>query len=113
MSSRQSKPTYRRAHAQADIESIIAYYLEENAANAALKFIDELEAAIRHIQLYPESGSPRYSHTLDLPELRCWPCKHFPYLIFYREKNNCIDIWRVLHQQRDIPAWLALEIHNE
>ncbi len=113
MSSRQTKPVFRRAHAETDIESIVAYYLEQNATNAALKFIDELEAAIRHIQLYPESGSPRYSHILELPELRCWQFKHFPYLIFYLEKKNCIDIWRVLHQQRDIPAWLALQAHDK
>ena len=100
------KPALRRAHADADIQEIITYYLEQDAASAALDFIDELEAAITHIQTYPASGSPRYAHTLDLPGLRCWPCKHFPYLIFYLEKSNCIDIWRVLHQQRDIPAWL-------
>lgn len=113
MSSRQLKPAQRRALAAADIEEIIAYYLEQDATNAALKFIDELEAAIRHIQIHPKSGSPRYAHALHIPELRCWPCKHFPYLIFYREKSDCIDIWRVLHQQRDMPAWLVLETHDQ
>ena len=30
----------------------------------------------------------------------------FPYLIFYFERDDCVDVWRVLHGQRDIPAWM-------
>lgn len=100
------KPALRRARADADIQKIIIDYLEQVATSAAVDFIEELEVAITHIRAYPASGSPRYAHILDLPGLRCWPCQHFPYLIFYLEKTNCIDVWRVLHQQRDIPAWL-------
>jgi hypothetical protein len=33
-----------------------------------------------------------------------WP--RYPYLVFYVERSDHIDIWRVLHGQRDIPAWL-------
>ncbi len=43
---------------------------------------------------------------LDLPGLRCWPVKRYPYLVFYVERDDHIDVWRVLHGQRDIPAWL-------
>jgi toxin ParE1/3/4 len=32
--------------------------------------------------------------------------QRYPYLIFFVELPNHIDIWRVLHGQRDIPAWL-------
>ena len=103
------KPILRRARAERDVQEIAAYYLEQDADSAALNFIEELEGAIFHIQTYPASGSPRYAHTLALPGLRCWPCKRFPYLIFYLEKSDCIDVWRVLHQQRDIPAWLLSE----
>jgi plasmid stabilization system protein ParE len=30
----------------------------------------------------------------------------FPYLIFYVERESELDVWRMLHGQRDIPAWL-------
>lgn len=30
----------------------------------------------------------------------------FPPLVFYLETKDCIDIWRVLHTARDIPAWM-------
>jgi toxin ParE1/3/4 len=41
-----------------------------------------------------------------LPEVRFWNLKRFPYLIFYVERESELDVWRVLHGQRDIPAWL-------
>jgi toxin ParE1/3/4 len=31
----------------------------------------------------------------------------FPYLVFYLERADCIDVWRVLHAQRDIPSWMV------
>jgi len=42
----------------------------------------------------------------NLPGLRFWPLQRYPYLVFYIELADHIDIWRVLHSQRDIPAWL-------
>ena len=30
----------------------------------------------------------------------------YPYLIFYIERDGHVDVWRVLHALRDIPAWL-------
>jgi hypothetical protein len=35
-----------------------------------------------------------------------WPIRRFPYLIFYIEQPDALDVWRVLHGQRDIPAWI-------
>ena len=40
-------------------------------------------------------------------ELRCRPLKRYPYLLFYMEREAHIDLWRVLHGQRDIPARLC------
>ncbi|MHB9101896.1 MAG: type II toxin-antitoxin system RelE/ParE family toxin [Sulfuricella sp.] len=68
-----------------------------------------LEQAYKHITRHPATGSTRYAHELDLPGLRSWPLKRYPYLIFYVEQSDHIDIWRVLHGQRDIPSWLRKE----
>jgi toxin ParE1/3/4 len=101
-----AKPVVARALAAQDIDDAIAYYLMEAAPQAALGFIDALEQAYGHISRHPATGSPRYAHALDLPGLRCWPLKRYPQLIFYFEHAHGIDVWRVLHGQRDIPAWL-------
>jgi toxin ParE1/3/4 len=100
------KPVVTRERAQRDIDEAIAYYFEEGGADLALGFIDALEAAYRRIGTSPQSGSPRYAHELDLPGLRFWPLRRFPYLIFYLDRSDQLDIWRVLHGQRDIPSWL-------
>lgn len=100
------KPVVARALATQDIDEAIAYYLHEAAPQAALGFIDDLEKAYAHIGRHPATGSPRYAHALDLPGLRCWPLTRYPYLVFYIERAKAIDVWRVLHGQRDIPSWL-------
>jgi toxin ParE1/3/4 len=71
-----------------------------------LKFIDALERASRDIERHPGIGSRRYAYELDLPGLRCWHLKLYPHLLFYVEREDHIDIWRVLHASRDIPNWL-------
>jgi len=48
----------------------------------------------------------RYAHQLGLADLRFWPLGRYPYLVFYVERDEHIDVWRVLHEQRDIPAWM-------
>jgi toxin ParE1/3/4 len=101
-----AKPVIARVLAAQDIDDAIAYYLMEDAPQAALGFIDALEQAYTHISRHPASGSPRHAHALDLPGLRCWPLTRYPQLVFYFERPDAIDVWRVLHGQRDIPAWL-------
>ena len=101
-----SRPVLRRAQAQEDIADAVAYYLEQDAPDAAQGFITALEKAIGHIARHPSSGSPRYAGELNLPDLRFWQIKRYPYLVFYVEQDDHIDVWRILHGQRDIPAWL-------
>jgi len=43
---------------------------------------------------------------LNLPGLRFWPLTHYPHLVFYMEADDHIDVWRVLHGEQDIPAWM-------
>jgi toxin ParE1/3/4 len=101
-----AKPVVPRHVALQDIEEAIHHYLEIDAANAAIGFIDELERALAHISRHPGTGSPRYAHELNLPGLQSWPLTRYPHLVFYVERPDHIDVWRVLHGQRDIPAWM-------
>ena len=38
--------------------------------------------------------------------LRAWPLTRYPHIVFYVERSGRIDVWRVLHGQRDIPEWM-------
>lgn len=102
----KSKPVVPRRQANRDIDEAIAYYLSENAEQAALGLIDALAQAYARISRSPATGSPRYAHEMNLPGLRSWRLTRYPYLVFYVERNDHIDVWRVLHGQRDIPAWM-------
>ena len=101
-----SKAIILRALARQDIEEAIDHYLGESAPKAALDFIDAVETAYSHLGRQPGSGSPRYAHELNIPSLRFWPLTRFPYLVFYFERDDHVDVWRVLHGKRDVPAWM-------
>jgi len=103
------KKLVRRAIADADVLSALEYYIS-NAPECALGFIDDLEQAYEHIRNFPESGSTRYAKELDLAELRVWRCQVYPYLIFYVDQAHQIEVWRVLHSQKDIPTTLQTEL---
>ena len=103
----KSKPIVPRSEANRDVDEAIDHYLSESAKQAALGFIDALEKAYAHIARHPATGSPRYAHALNIPGLRSWPLTRHPHLVFFMEREDHIDVWRVLHGQRDIPAWLV------
>ena len=100
------KPVSERDEARRDIESAFLYSVEEHGETVALCLIDELERAYTHIGRHPGTGSPRYAHELNLPGLRFWPLSRYPLLIFYVERPHDVDVWRVLHAQRDVAAWM-------
>ena len=102
----KAKAVVPREQANRDVDDAVAFYLTETTETSALGFIDALEQAYTHIGRHPASGSPRYAHELNLPGLRSWSLAHYPYLVFYVERPDHIDVWRVLHGQRDIPAWM-------
>ena len=101
-----TKPVIPRAQASRDVDGAITYYLGEGAYAAALGLVDALEQAYAHISRHAATGSPRYAHELNLPGLRAWPLMRYPYLVFYVERSDHIDVWRILHGQRDVPAWM-------
>ena len=106
------KPVVLRERARRDIDEAIEHYLSEAGPALALDFIDALDDTRRQIGLRPASGSPRLAHELDIPGLRFQSVGRFPYLVFYVEKEAEIDVWRVLHGARDIPAWMQ-QPHEE
>lgn len=96
-----------RAQAHRDAEQAIDHYAREAGPEVAVGFVDALEAAYRAIAEHPGIGSPRYAHELDLPGLRHRRLTPYPWLLFYVERDDHIDVWRVLDARRDIPAWLG------
>lgn len=107
-----ARPVVPRTKARADVELAIDHYTNEAGADVAFRFIDSLEQTFAFIGESPAAGSSRGSHELNLPGLKTKRLKGFPWLVFYREFESHVDVWRVLHARRDIPAWLP-EAHDE
>ncbi|WP_280264470.1 type II toxin-antitoxin system RelE/ParE family toxin [Nocardia wallacei] len=97
------KPVIPRARAALDVEAAIDFYLATDAEPPALGLIDALQATYRLIGMHPGVGSPRFGHELDIPGLRSRALARFPYTVFYLEREDHVDVWRVLHRSRDIP----------
>jgi toxin ParE1/3/4 len=102
-----AKPVVPRARAHLDVEEAIVWYMQEVGADSALGFVAALEKTYTVIADRPGIGSPRYAHELDLPHLRHRKLARFPYLVFYIERDDHVDVWRVLDVRRDIPEWLT------
>ena len=97
------KPLTVLPRATRDIRSAVIYYRSEAGEAVAIRFIQALERQYRAIARQPGIGSPRYADELGIGNLRSAAVKRFPYLIFYIELEDRIEVWRMLHVQRDIP----------
>lgn len=102
-----AKSVIPRARAHADVDLAGEYYADEAGADVTVGFIDALEQAYTFIGEMPAARSTRWVHELNLPGLRTIRLKGFPWIVFYLEFETHVDVWRVLHAKRDIPAWLA------
>lgn len=99
-----AKPVVPRAKARADVELAVDAYANEAGADVALSFIEALEQTYAFIGETPAGGSPRWSNELNLPGLRSRRIRGFPWIVFYLEFETHVDVWRVLHAKRDMPA---------
>lgn len=90
-----------------DIKAALDYYLTTAGEDVARRSLDAAQRGMSQLSRQPQVGSLRFAFELDIPELRAWPIAKFPYLMFYVERDAEIDVWRLLHTSRDIPATLA------
>lgn len=98
-----------RVHPQArrDVDAAFAYYMREASEATALRFVDDVEQALHLLCAHPAIGSRRHEASARLPGLRAWPLRPWLYLVFYLPQDHQLDILRVLHTARDLPATLA------
>ncbi len=105
------KPVRLRPRADRDVDLAFADILDDSGPAAAAKLLREMQEALDRISEYPRIGSPRYARLLK--GLRFWRLRRFPFLVFYVEQARFIDVIRVLHGARDIPAVLRESFGSE
>ena len=102
-----AKPVRLRERAATDLQDASEYYRNEAGEQTALEFIDAVERGVRRIGRNPQIGSLRFAFELGIPDLRAWPVSRFPYVVFYVDAEDLVDVWRILHTRRDVPASLG------
>jgi len=102
---------YRLDLAERDVLEHFEYLLTESP-EAALRFVDAVEAAFERLADMPLIGVSRPFAKPGLEDLRMWPIPDFEkFLIFYRPVVDGIEAVRVLYGMRDITAVMEGEGH--
>ena len=101
------KPAILRPQAQRDRQSEVRYYRKEAGSKVAVRLVNATSAALDQIGIEPGIGSPVLGRILGIPGLRTWQVSKFPLLWFYVERNDRLDVVRLLGERQDIVAILA------
>lgn len=101
-----SRAVVLRERAVRDVERAVDGYRRNAGESIALRFVDAFEKALARIARHANAGAPRFAQELDLPGLRSVRVAGFPYVVLYGCTSAHLDIWRVLHDARDLPALL-------
>jgi toxin ParE1/3/4 len=98
-----------REIAEHDVDLAADFYTDEAGEDFGQAFVDTLEKTYRSIAERPKTGSLRLGEAATLPGLRTRRLSRFPYLVVYFEREDHIDVWRVLHVRRDLVAALEAD----
>ncbi len=93
-----------RPKALQDIRDIVRYIAVDNS-RASHTFEAELEYTVSLLVGVPEMGALRSFGNSALAGIRLWPIKGFEkYLLVYRVSRETLDVIRVVHGARNLPA---------
>ncbi|HZL34988.1 MAG TPA: type II toxin-antitoxin system RelE/ParE family toxin [Tepidisphaeraceae bacterium] len=97
----------------ADVDEA-AHFIARDNVDAALRFYDSIDLTFRQIREHPQR-SPLYAlDEIRLASLRRWPVVRFrKHLIFYLIDGDDIQVIRILHGARNIPAILLDELSDQ
>lgn len=103
------KPAILRTQAQRDRLAEVRYYRKEAGSRVAVRLVNATNAALDQMEEEPGIGSPVLGKMLDIPELRTWRVPKFPLLWFCFERDDHLDVVRLLGERQDLAAILSGE----
>ena len=95
-----------RPRAQTDVDAEAAYYHTTDSLLTATRFLEDLRHVFERLVQFPHLGTFWPTGNRELIGLRRRPLPHFPYSVFYLPTEGAVEIVRVLHNSRDLPALL-------
>ena len=97
-----SLPVRLRTAAEQDVVAH-AEYIQRDSLDAALRFLDAVDAAFSRLSQNPGIGGACRFAKPHYAGMRVWPVPGFrKYLIFYRVSAEDIEVIRILHGTRDL-----------
>ena len=101
------KPAVLRPQALRDQQGEVRYYRKEGGTRLAVTVARATNEALDLIELRPGMGSPTLGKLLHIPGLRTWRVGSFPLLWCYFEREDQLDVVRLLGERQDIAAILG------
>ncbi len=98
------KPAVLRPQALRDQQGEVRYYRKEGGARLAVKVAKATNETLDQVELEPGMGSPRLGKLLGIPGLRTWRVGKFPLLWCYFEREDHLDVVRLLGERQDLIA---------
>ena len=89
--------------ADRDVDEQIDYYFSRQSVETAFRFLDAVKESIRQIVTTPGIGGHYEGAPTSIQGLRVCRVKGFKnHLIFYRIREDSIEVVRVVHGARDL-----------
>ena len=96
-----------RPLAEADLVAAVQHYASEAGLQLAERMFDAALAALKPIERMPAIGSPRLGQLCEIPGLRAWRVEGFPMQWLYFERDDHLDVVRLLGDRQDIVGILT------
>lgn len=103
------KPARLRPQAKLDRLAEIRHYRDVAGTRVAETLVLATEHALDLLERQPCIGSPTLGQQIGAPTLRSWRVAGFPLMWFYIERDDHLDIIRLLGEGQDVLAIRATE----
>jgi toxin ParE1/3/4 len=90
------------------LQSEIRYYRKHAGGKVAARLTDAVRASLDTLQRQPAIGSPVLGQQLGIESLRTWDVSGFPLVLVYVEREQRLDVVRILGQRQDIATLISL-----
>ncbi len=97
----RTKPHVLRPQAREDRRAEVLYYRQEASAAVATQLVKAMAKALKDLEHNPSIGSPTLGKLLGIDQLRTWRLQGFPLSFWYFEREDHIDVIRLVGQRQD------------
>ena len=98
------KPRIRTEREASDELGEAAVWYEERRSGLGSEFLDAIDATLRLISRFPDSGRRGPGLPLDLPVRRA-PVTRFPFHVVYIDRGDVIRVLAFAHDRRSPDYW--------